>query len=114
MGENNRERRVLPTNTCQKNITIDVEFRGEAKKRLGISKLAVTLPEDAGLLELLEELERKFGWPFKREFIDDSTGDLSPKVVVLVDKTPVRKNFRLLKFKGGESVVLFPHTVCGG
>lgn len=114
ISEDDRERQALPTSAPQKGITINVEFRGEAKRRLGIGKLVVTLPEDAGLLELLEELEKKFGWPFKREFVDESTGDLSPKVVVLVNKVPLRRNFRFLKFKGGESVVLFPHTVCGG
>lgn len=114
MDGNDHGRQVLPASDSQKRIEINVEFRGEAKRRLGIDRLAVVLPEGAGLLELLEELEKKFGWPFKREFVDESTESLSPKVVVLVNKAPLRRNFRFLKFKGGESVVLFPHTVCGG
>ncbi|MBS7611579.1 hypothetical protein KEJ27_05160 [Candidatus Bathyarchaeota archaeon] len=114
MGENNYDEQVLQANDSQKRIEISVEFRGEAKRRLGIDKLVVALPEDVGLLELLDELEKKFGWPFKREFIDESTQSLSPKVVVLVNRAPLRRNFMFLKFKGGESVVLFPHTVCGG
>jgi molybdopterin converting factor small subunit len=95
-------------------VTVYVEFRGEAKRRLGIDKLTVELPENASFIELLEELERKFGWSFKDEFVDESTGSLSSKVVVLVNKTPLRRDFRLLKLKNGDTVVLFPHTVCGG
>ncbi len=113
MDENDHGGHVLPASP-KKRIEVSVEFRGGVKRRLGTDKLAVALPDGAGLLELLEELEKRFGWPFRREFIDESTESLSPKVVVLVNRTPLRRNFRSLKFKGGESVVLFPHTVCGG
>lgn len=100
--------------STSKTIKVLVELRGEALNETGVAELTVELPEGSGLIELLKQLEVRLGWPFTMRFIDESADSLREGVIVLVNRAPVRRNWKNIKFKDGASVILFPHTVCGG
>ena len=94
-------------------MIISVELRGTVRKDTGMEKLTVDLSENATILNLLDELQGRINWPFRDRFIDPKTGDLHRKVIVLVNRLPIRGKLQYIRLKNGDEVILFPHTVCG-
>ena len=94
-------------------ITVIAELRGKAQIEIGKKQERIELEQDATIPKLLDELQTRFGWPFREKFIDQSTGDLPNNVIILVNGLPVRGKIMSTLLKDGDRVVLFPHTACG-